>query len=110
MTKQPDLAEWHAAGLEAGRCVAVAKKILQAHMPDQGASGETLLPAIVVTVALARVRDAALTLADEIQATQSPMLIERLAGVEGELYRLANTAGDALASMAERITKRATSK
>lgn len=45
--------------------------------------------------AAAKIRDGLLAVADALQGIREPMQIERLAGIENELYRLANVASDA---------------
>lgn len=49
-----------------------------------------------------KISRALLSVADSIGGLSQPMQSERLAGIENELYRLANKAGDALEMMAGR--------
>lgn len=42
-----------------------------------------------------KIRDGLLAVADALQCLREPAMIERVAGIETELHRLANTAGDA---------------
>lgn len=49
-----------------------------------------------------KISRALLAIADSIGELSQPMQTERLAGIENELYRLANKAGDALEMVARR--------
>lgn len=88
--------EWRKAAEETAKALSVARAIEQKNRPAGGSeSPPGLFPALVVAVALARVRDACLAVADQVECTREPMLIERTAGIENELCRLANAASDA---------------
>lgn len=85
--------EWHKAADEAAKVLSVARAVECRQYPE-GNTPDGLLASLVVAAALARVRDACLAVADQVQCTGEPMLIERLAGIENELYRLANFADE----------------
>ena len=87
-------AEWRRAADETAKCLSVARAIERQQYPE-GEAPDGLLSALVISAALARVHHGCLTVADEVERASAPMLIERLAGLESELFRLANTADDA---------------
>ncbi|MCK6406554.1 MAG: hypothetical protein L6Q60_11120 [Rhodocyclaceae bacterium] len=88
--------EWRKIADETEKALSVASAIEHKNYPAGGSdSPPGLLPALVVAVSLARVRDACLAVADQGASTGEPMLIERLAGIEQELYGLAVSASDA---------------
>lgn len=87
--------EWRKAAEETAKALSVARAIEHKNYPAGGSdSPPGLLPALVVAVSLARVRDACLAVADQVECARDPAQIERFAGIENELYRLANTASD----------------
>lgn len=88
--------EWRKAAEETAKVESIASAIERKHYPAGGSdSPPGYLPALIVAVALARVRDACLAVADQVECAGEPMLIERLAGIEQELYGLAVSASDA---------------
>lgn len=86
-------AEWRKAADETAKCLSVARAIERRQYPE-GDAPAGLVAALVVSAALARVRDGCLSVADEVQSTGEPRLIERIAGIEQELYRLAEVASN----------------
>ena len=98
-------AEWRRAADETAKCLSVARAIERQQYPE-GEAPDGLLSALVISAALSRVYDGCLTVADEVGSAIPSILIERLAGVENELYRLANTAGDAFMTWTDPARKR----
>ena len=87
--------EWRKAAEETAKVESIASAIERKHYPAGGSdSPPGYLPALIVAVALARVRDACLAVADQVECARDPAQIERFAGIENEPYRLANTASD----------------
>lgn len=87
--------EWRKAAEETAKALSVARAIEHKNYPAGGSdSPPGLLPALVVAVSLARVRDACLAVADQVECAGAPALIERLAGIESELCGLSTAASD----------------
>ena len=88
-------ARGRAQAIAAGRYLADANISAIYHSPLLRAEQTAgLVAALVVSAALARLRDGCLAIADEVQGARQPLLIDRLAGIESELYRLANFADE----------------
>lgn len=88
--------EWRKIADETERALSVARAIENKNYPAGGSdSPPGLLPALLVSVSLARVRDACLAVADQGGSGVSPALIENLAAIESELSCLSVIASDA---------------
>lgn len=85
--------EWRKAADDTAKALSVARAIERRQYPE-GSAPAGLVAALVVSAALARLRDGCLAIADEVQGARQPLLIDRLAGIESELYRLANFADE----------------
>ena len=87
--------EWRKTAEEAAKVQSIAVAIERKNYPAGGAdSPPGYLPALIVAVALARVRDACLAVADQVECAGAPALIERLAGIESVLCGLSTAASD----------------
>jgi hypothetical protein len=84
-------AEWRTAADETAKALSVARAIERRQYPE-GDAPAGLVAALVVSASLARVRDGCLAVADEVQSAREPVLTDRVAGIEQELYRLAEVA------------------
>lgn len=97
-------AEWRTAADETAKALSVARAIERRQYPE-GDAPTGLVAALVVSAALARVRDGCLAVADELQCAREPRLIERAAGIEQELYRLAEVASSVYGRMTDPTRK-----
>lgn len=87
--------EWKECAADTARALAVAR-----HLASRRATGETpesgLVPALLLSVTMTRTGAAICNriegVVDALEGLREPMLIERLAGIETELYRLAEIA------------------
>lgn len=87
--------EWRKIADETEKALSVASAIEHKNYPAGGPdSPPGLLPALLVSVALARVRDACLAVADQVECAGAPAQLERLAGIESELCGLSTAASD----------------
>jgi hypothetical protein len=90
--------EWKAVATDTARALSIAR-----YLADRQATDETtetdLLPALVMAATLRHVTHELCNriegIYDALSTLSDPMLTERLAGIENELYRLANVASDA---------------
>ena len=88
--------EWRKITDETEKALSVAYAIENKNYPAGGSdSPPGLLPALLVSVTLARVRDACLAVADRGESGASPALIENLSAIENELSYLSTIASDA---------------
>lgn len=96
--------EWKECAADTVRALAVAR-----HLATRRATGETpesgLLAALLLSVTMTRTCAAICNriegVIDSLDGLREPMLIERLAGIETELFRIANAARDAESRAAE---------
>ena len=87
--------EWKECAADTARALALAR-----HLASWRATGETpesgLVPALLLSVTMTRTGAAICNriegVVDALEGLREPMLIERLAGIESELYRLAEIA------------------
>lgn len=87
--------EWRKLADETTRALSVARAIEHKNYPAGGPdSPPGLLPALLVSLALARVRDACLAVADQGGSGVAPALIENLSGIESGLCELSTIASD----------------
>lgn len=96
--------EWRKAAEETAKALSVARAIERKQYPD-GDAPAGLVAALIVSVSLARVRDGCLAVADELQSAREPRLIERAAGIEQELYRLAEVASSVYSRLTDPTRK-----
>ena len=89
--QNPIPAEWRRAADETAKALSIARAIERRQYPD-GEAPAGLVAAMVLAVVIHR---SAAEISGSIDELSQPMQTERLAGIENELYRLANKAGDA---------------
>lgn len=88
---------WKDAAAEAVRSLSIARHLAVRHATEETPES-VLLPALLLNIAIARagadICNRIEGVYDALERLREPMLIERLAGIENELYRLANVASD----------------
>lgn len=97
--------EWKECAAETVRALSVARHLATRHATEETPES-VLLPALLLSIAMMRtgaeICNRIEGVADALDGLREPMLIERLAGIETELYRLANIASDAHACQGAR--------
>lgn len=83
---------WRRAAEETAKALSVARAIERSQYPG----GDAPAGLVAVLALAAVIRRSADEISDFIGELPQPMQLERLAGIENELYRLADKAGDAL--------------
>jgi hypothetical protein len=87
--------EWKECAAETVRVFSVARHLAARHATEETPES-VLLPALLLTVAITRtgaeICNRIEGVVDTLEGLREPMLIERLAGIETELYRLAEIA------------------
>lgn len=96
--------EWKECAADTVRALAVARHLATRHATEETPES-VLLPALLLSVTLTRTSAAICGriegVTDSLSALWEPMLIERLAGIENELFKIANAARDAESRAAE---------
>ncbi|MEI7567618.1 MAG: hypothetical protein WCJ10_07250, partial [Opitutaceae bacterium] len=84
--------EWKECAADTVRALAVARHLAARHATEETPEA-VLLPALLLSVTMTRAGAAICNriegVYDALEGLREPMLIERLAGIENELYRLA---------------------
>lgn len=87
--------EWKECAADTVRALAVARHLAAKHATEETPES-VLLPALLLSVTMTRTGAAICNriegVVDALEGLREPMLIERLAGIENELYRLAEIA------------------
>jgi hypothetical protein len=87
--------EWKECAAETVRTLSIARHLATRHATEETPES-VLLPALLLTVAMKRtgaeICNRIEGVVDALEGLREPMLIERLAGIETELYRLAEIA------------------
>lgn len=87
--------EWKECAADTVRALAVARHLATRHATEETPES-VLLPALLLSVTMTRtsaaICDRIEGVTDSLDCLREPMLIERLAGIENELYRLAEIA------------------
>ena len=87
--------EWKECAADTVRALAVARHLAAKHATEETPES-VLLPALLLSVTMTRTSAAICGciegVIDSLDGLREPMLIERLAGIESELYRLAEIA------------------
>lgn len=90
--------EWKECAAETVRVLSIARHLATRHATEETPES-VLLPALLLSITVTRTRAEICNriegIYDAINELREPILIERLAGIEQELYRLANVASDA---------------
>lgn len=90
--------EWKECAADTVRALAVARHLATRHATEETPES-VLLPALLLSVTMTRtsaaICDRIEGVIDSLDGLREPMLIERLAGIENELYGLRNIASDA---------------
>ncbi len=90
--------EWKECAAETVRALSIARHLATRHATEETPES-VLLPALLLSITMTRTSAAICNsiegVSDVIEYRREPILIERLAGIESELYRLANVASDA---------------
>lgn len=96
--------EWKDCAADTVRALAVARHLATRHATEETPES-VLLPALLLSVTMTRTSAAICNriegVFDALDGLREPMLIERLAGIETELFRIANAARDAESRAAE---------
>ena len=96
--------EWKECAADTVRALAVARHLAAKHATEETPES-VLLPALLLSVTMTRTSAAICNriegVIDSLDGLREPMLIERLAGIETELFRIANAARDAESRAAE---------
>lgn len=87
--------EWKECAADTVRALAIARHLATRHATEETPES-VLLPALLLSVTLTRTSAEICNriegVYDALELLREPMLIERLAGIESELYRLAEIA------------------
>ena len=96
--------EWKECAAETVRALSIARHLATRHATEETPES-VLLPALLLSVTMTRTSAAICNrvegVIDSLDGLGKPMLIERLAGIESELFRIANAARDAESRAAE---------
>lgn len=96
--------EWKECAADTVRALAVARHLAAKHATEETPES-VLLPALLLSVTMTRTGAAICNriegIFDALEGLREPMLIERLAGIENELFKIANAARDAESRAAE---------
>ena len=96
--------EWKECAADTVRALAVARHLATRHATEETPES-VLLPALLLSIAITRnsaeICNRIEGVYDALELLREPMLIERLAGIENELFRIANAARDAESRAAE---------
>lgn len=96
--------EWKECAAETVRVLSIARHLATRHATEETPES-VLLPALLLSIATTRAGAAICNriegVADALEGLREPMLIERLAGIETELFKIANAARDAESRAAE---------
>lgn len=101
--QSPIPAEWRRAAEETAKALSVARAIERRQYPE-GDAPSGLVAALALAVVIRRSAD---EISDFIGELSQPMQTERLAGIENELHRLANKAGDAFMALTDPARRKA---
>ncbi|WP_310451366.1 hypothetical protein [Sulfuritalea sp.] len=89
--------EWKECAADTVRALAVARHLATRHATEETPES-VLLPALLLSVTMTRASAAICNriegVYDALDGLREPMLIERLAGIENELYGIRNSACD----------------
>lgn len=89
--------EWKECAAETVRALSIARHLATRHATEETPES-VLLPALLLSVAITRTSAAICNriegVYDALEGLREPMLIERLAGIENELYRLVGIIGN----------------
>ncbi len=98
--------EWKECAAETVRALSIARHLATRHATEETPES-VLLPALLLSVTITRTGAAICNriegTVDALEGLREPMLIERLAGIETELFRIANAARDAESRAAEAL-------
>ncbi len=87
--------EWKDCAAETVRAMSIARHLATRHATEETPES-VLLPALLLSVTMTRTGAAICNciegVIDALEGLREPMLIERLAGIENELFRIANVA------------------
>ena len=87
--------EWKECAAETVRALSIARHLAARHATEE-TQESVLLPAMLLSVTMTRTGAAICNriegVYDALEGLREPMLIDRLAGIESELYRLAEIA------------------
>jgi len=96
--------EWKECAAETVRALSIARHLATRHATEETPES-VLLPPLLLTIAITRTSAEVCNriegVVDALDGLREPMLIERLAGIENELFRIANAARDAESRAAE---------